>query len=140
MYDKSPTLILAPLSLGPCISKFWQRALCLFQSCQQFNCLMSRSKEDFLKIASILMVLAPTPGDINFTIFTTSLHTCMPNLVEIGSVFPEMNEKLKTLRPKNDKRRRTKTDSNRSKPNISTCNTYACIKWFLILQIFLCYT
>lgn len=43
------------------------------------------------------MVLAPTPGNINFTIFTTSLHPCMPNLVEIGSVFQAMNEKLKTL-------------------------------------------
>lgn len=60
----------------------------------------------------------------------------MPNLVEIGSVFQAMNEKLKTLdqRTTNDDVQKQIVTGKKN----STCNINACIKWFLILQIFLC--
>lgn len=58
----SPTLAPEPLTEGPWISRFWHRAQYLLQSCQTFDCLMPGVKKNILKIALILMILAPRPS------------------------------------------------------------------------------
>lgn len=75
---------------------------------------MSRSKEeDFVKIALMLMVLAPWGAPqrpkgtwaMNFTVFTPlHLYRLMPNLVEIGFVVPEKKLQMfkRLIRPTND--------------------------------------
>lgn len=87
---------------------------------------MSRSKEeDFVKIALMLMVLAPWGAPhrpkrtwaMNLIVLPPFTHRCfMPNLVEIGFVVPEKKLQMfkRLIWPTNDEQWRKKKIANRS--------------------------